>query len=334
METKHRPFIDLDKQIEKLEYRGLIIEDKDLAKKQLIWTSYYDLINGYKDMFLVDHCNDEDKYIEGTTLDDVLNLYNLDRKLRHTTLALLLDIECNFYSSLAYSLSKVYGDRHKDYLSTDKYKQGVRQSHNGKFERENLLNKINSIIDSPKHQPLIHYKEEYNNIPPWILVKGLTFGQLVMLYKLSSSEVKEMVIKNLTNTEATDDIKEYFLISMKLFNKLRNWAAHGGRLYNYRPNIDMPYDKIIQEVLHIDKKDWKKGNGKNDFASFINSILFFFQYNYSGIIEFLVYVHSALDIYKDENPLRYEKLLNELGLPTNYYVNILTHMNLKKGPSK
>ncbi|WP_062047728.1 tyrosine-type recombinase/integrase [Bacillus sp. JCM 19034] len=204
-----KPFIDIDKQIDKLIGRGLIINDRNKAKKQLLKTTYYDLINGYKDIFLVNKKGEEDAYREGTTIDQIIELYDLDRHLRYSTLELLLDIECKFYSSLSYSISEIYGEKEDDYLKIENFKKGAIQRHNGDYERNNLLKKINKKIKYPNVQPLKYYKEKYNNIPPWIFVKDLTFGELVMLYKLSSNDVKKNVIKNILSIDdINDSIKE------------------------------------------------------------------------------------------------------------------------------
>ena len=50
MNTK--PFLTIDKQIELLEQRGLLFQNKEAAKKDLLSYGYYEIINGYKDCFL------------------------------------------------------------------------------------------------------------------------------------------------------------------------------------------------------------------------------------------------------------------------------------------
>ncbi|GGB26993.1 hypothetical protein GCM10011409_00340 [Lentibacillus populi] len=324
MEVLEKPFIDLDEQIEKLIARGLEITDHDKARQQLVKTTYYDLINGYKDMFLLpkEEKWHDDKYIQGTKLNDIIDLYELDRQLRNATLEVTLDIECRFYSSMSYSLAKVYGEKEEDYLNKDNYKLGNTQSHNGNYERENLFDALRNKINKPKIQPLIYYKKKYNNIPPWILVKDLTFGELVMLYKLSSKEVKEEVISNILGTTADEKTKELFFVSIKIFNKFRNWAAHGGRMYNYRCRIELPYTEHHANIFGISKEKYIQGNGKNDFASLIIAAMFFLKKDYSYMLEFIVKIRVNLDDYQKTNPIQYENILIELGIPSNYFQSI------------
>ena len=118
----------MDQQIKKLKARGLRIHNVEKAKMQLLRTSYYDLINGYKEMFLLEEEPDqqEDQFIEGTTFEDIVELYQLDRRIRHTLLEALLDVEAVFYSSVAYSYSitEAYGEKQVDYLKKENYKIG------------------------------------------------------------------------------------------------------------------------------------------------------------------------------------------------------------------
>jgi abortive infection bacteriophage resistance protein len=325
-----KPFLSLEKQIEKLSSRGLEILSVDNAKQQLLRTTYYDLINGYKDVFLVEKIDleDEDQYISGTTFEDILDLYNLDREIRHATLEVLLDVECIFYSSLAYCLSEIYGEKQEDYLKKENYRLGRKQKHNNRFERDNLLWKIGKKINEPDEQPLKYYKEQYGNIPPWILVKGLSFGELVMLYRLSSDVVKSNVIMNIIGREASDHDKEFFLKSMEIFNRYRNLAAHGGRIYNNWTNFELPYNPELFRILGIEKAAHNKGRGRNDYAAFTIGLLFFFQNNARGMLEFIIYLEGAMSEYQKKQPSHYEWTLTALGIPSNYYRSFLGSLGL------
>ncbi|MGN7284349.1 Abi family protein [Shouchella rhizosphaerae] len=323
-----KPFITLDKQLEKLKKRGLTIDNPEKAKLQLLKTTYYDLINGYKDMFLYPKASqsEEDRFIENTTFEDILTLYTLDRDLRYATLEILLDVECMFYSSLAYSISEIYGEKESVYLKKENYRIGRKQRNY--YERDNLLWRINKKLKYPEVQPLIYYKERYGNIPPWILVKDLTFGELVMLYKLSTDNIKTNVVRYITGAEVEESTKEFFFKSMVLFNKFRNWAAHGGRIYNHRPKIELPYDIRFFDALGLNKKDHNQGKGKNDFASLLIAIMFFYQNDYNGVFEFIGKVNEPLSDFKSSSPLQYEKILIELGIPSNFYNLVLSFIGI------
>lgn len=321
-----KPFLNTDQQIEKLESRGLIIESKEDAKIQLIKTSYYDLVNGYKDMFLETRGKEEveEEYIKGTTLNDLIQLYELDRIIRHSTLQITLDIECNLYSTLAYCIAERYGEKQEDYLKRTNYKRGSIQARNRKSERENLLIKINKKIEDPSEQPLIYYKQKYGNIPPWILVKDLTFGQLFMLYKLSKSEIKDKCIDRMFNIETNEHNKEFVVKSFEIFNKFRNAAAHGARMYNYKTRIELPYNEIAHGFFGITRERYNLGYGKNDYAAFMIALKYLYQKQVDFLVEYTLYLHVSLDEYKASNPLNHEKILSEMGIPEGYEEKMLT----------
>lgn len=333
MSTLEKPFIPVELQVQKLKARGLIIENEEKAKVQLLRTSYYDLINGYKDMFLIEEvAGEDDKFKEGTKIEDIIELYRLDRKIRHSVLEVLLDIECVFYSSLAYSIASQYGEKHVDYLKKTNYKEGDIQQHNQKCERDNLLGKLKSKINNPTDHPLLYYKEKYDNIPPWILVKDLTFGQLVKLYKLSKAPVKNQVIENITGNAPTEKDKEFFIKCLEQLNKFRNWAAHGGRIYNHKTSTELPYYESYHMLMEIDKKAYKNGNGRVDFAALVIGVIYFFKKDPQSSMEFFFSLRDSLDGYRKRRPLEYEGVLQELGIPHDFYESAMEELLYKNIP--
>jgi len=337
MTKLEKPFINIDEQVEKLIGRGLIIPSVETAKNFLLKTTYYDVINGYKEIFLEQKtsADAEDKFLPNTQFDDLLELYELDNKIRQNSLRILLDIECNFYSALSYAISEKYGESQANYLKKENYKAGNIQSYNRKSERENLLRKISKKIEKPDEQPLIYYKNKYGNIPPWILVKDLTFGQLIVWYKLSSQDIKLKVIKILLGIDANESDKEFFLKSMELFNKFRNRAAHGGRMYNIKTNIQLPYRPGLYGILGITKESYSFGRGMSDYAAFTLALFNFHQNDVKRVFDFIVSTNYNFQKYSEAQPIQSRMILDSLGLPFDYYDRFsqaLTVGRLKTNP--
>ncbi|CEI81320.1 Abi-like protein [Oceanobacillus oncorhynchi] len=319
MSEKSKPYIPIDNQIKTLENRGLIINNKEFVKKKLLRTTYYDLINGYKNMFLVGGDSEEEKYIQDVTFEDILDLYNYDRQLRYMTLELILDIEAVFYSSISHSISHFYGEKSDAYLNKNNYRIGVKQKHNNKYERDNLLDRLNKKINQPEVEPLIYYRNKYRNIPPWILVKDMTFGELKIFYKLSMPGVKSKILSDIISKENITELdKNFFTKAIGLFNKFRNWCAHGGRVYTYKADISLPYYREFHERLNISKKAYQRGKGRNDISALLIASLYFFQSDYRGLLEFRVKLEGYLNDYKKGGYMQYQTLLEEMGLPDNY----------------
>ena len=74
-----KEFKTIDEQIELLQSRNLHIENKNIARRILLNNNYYYLINGYKDVFLNKN-NKEEKFANGTTLEEIYSLYEFDRE--------------------------------------------------------------------------------------------------------------------------------------------------------------------------------------------------------------------------------------------------------------
>lgn len=326
MTISEKPFLNIDMQVQKLIDRGLIIESLEETKRILLKTTYYDVINGYKDIFLEKKINDtdEDKFLPNTKFDDLIVLYNLDKNIRNYIFNSVLEIECNFYSALSYCISEKYGEKHEIYLKKENYKAGKLQSYNKKYERENLLWKINKKIREAEEQPLKYYVHKYGNVPPWILVKSLTFGELLVLYKLSTSDIKDNVLKILLGSEPTEDEKEFFAKSMELFNKFRNRAAHGGRMYNYKSNIEIPYRKWVFDILGITKEQYNRDVGKRDNGAFLLALLNFHKNDGKRITEFVAYLNFEVKRYIEKQPFHATSIFEYLGIPFDFDDKIMT----------
>ena len=82
-----KPFLNYQSQLNHLKQKQLLIPDEAVALATLEKYSYYSLINGYKDIFKDSSTN---KFYQGTTYNDILNLYLFDAELREIFFKFLL----------------------------------------------------------------------------------------------------------------------------------------------------------------------------------------------------------------------------------------------------
>ena len=95
MEKKQ--FLTYDEQITFLEKeKGLIISNKEYAKKILLKIGYFPLINGYKEIFKEPINN---QFQKGTSFEDIYELYDFDNDLRNIFIKYILLAERNIKSS-------------------------------------------------------------------------------------------------------------------------------------------------------------------------------------------------------------------------------------------
>ena len=83
--------------------------------------NYYNVINGYKELFLASKATAtaDETYKTGTTFDEVYALYNFDRELRNIYLKYLLKLENTFKTVIAHEFSAKYG--HDNYLKIENF---------------------------------------------------------------------------------------------------------------------------------------------------------------------------------------------------------------------
>lgn len=102
-------FKTIEEQIEILKERNLIINEEK-AKEIFRDNNYYYVINGYKDLFL-DKNSEEEKYVEGATLEEIFTLYKFDSEIRSAFLKYILKIERRIDTYIAYEFSRQYGEQ-------------------------------------------------------------------------------------------------------------------------------------------------------------------------------------------------------------------------------
>lgn len=210
--------------IDILRSRGMVIEDgapHDTAMRILETENYYNIVNGYKDLFLSPaSAPSQEHYRNGTTFEELYALYQFDRDIRHIYLKYLLKVENTFKSVLAHEFSALYG--HDNYLKLENF--------------DAVPDNISSIIKlfgdiqqemarqmSKHHQAVTHYLSEYGYIPLWVLVNVLTFGKVTMFYKLMKPQDKQNIARKF-HVDAKE-LHKY----MSLCGLARNQCAHDER---------------------------------------------------------------------------------------------------------
>lgn len=114
----------------------------------------------------------------------------------------MLDIEDTLRTAVAHTLGETYTANQSLYLKPSNFRLG-RKRKNGKYQLEELLSKFEKILED-NVQPMKHYRETYKNIPPWILLKGASFGNLVNFVKLQKDPQFNPLLHNLLKISEAD----------------------------------------------------------------------------------------------------------------------------------
>nr|WP_317358025.1 Abi family protein [uncultured Tyzzerella sp.] len=290
-------FLNYDDQINKLKSNKIIIDDEQFAIKCLKEISYYALISGYKDSFR----NKNTKEYNNVKFEDIYYLYKLDEELRSLFLKYILKIERKIKSHYSYFFCERFGESQKEYLNVNNYNYNEFQ-----FELNKLSILLYKQINSNTYNYIIYNRDEYKNVPLWVLMNTLTFGNLSKMYSYSLSEIK-------INIANEFNLKHIQLSSMlNVISKFRNVCAHNERLYNYTTT------KSIKN-LPIHNNQNIKNKGKNNL--FAIAICFKYLLDTDDFNNFLDELNIILTEYK-QNSYNFSKVLRNMGFLKNWY-NVL-----------
>lgn len=302
----NKEFKTIEEQIDILKERNLIINEEK-AKEIFRDNNYYYLINGYKGLFL-DKNSEEEKYIEGATLEEIFALYNFDSELRSVFLKYILKIERRMDTYIAYEFSKQYGEQN--------YLIGANFNNNSKITDsriKSLIADINSNISTQRkngNEMLRHYRAQYGYIPLWVLIRIITFGQISKFYDLMKQQDQNKVAKKFGVREK--ELKTY-IHNLAI---IRNICAHDEKLYDIRlKNAIMQND--IHKHFNLTLQNGQYVNGFRDLFSIV--IILKVLLNEEEFKEFYNIVIN--EIKKLENKIKsieFSEVLDKMGFVENY----------------
>lgn len=274
-----KPFKTYRQQLGILRKRNMIINDGSKAIKILKRENYYNIINGYKDIFIDKNATTDEKFKTGTKFEHVYALYEFDRNLRGIFLKYILKLESVMKSKISYFFSEKYKASF-NYFNTSNF------DNNNLAEVTKLITRISSTIEQNtknKNGQICHYLNNYQNLPLWVLMKKLDFGGTSYFYSVLETLLKDRICREILedykreyslNTILTNDSAQLGKI-LFFVNKFRNACAHDERLYNlnvrnnkkikfqhfYNPSIVNKYnlfDLLVVLKIFLLKKDFKR----------------------------------------------------------------------------
>lgn len=308
-----KPFKTYKEQIEYLKSQhGLKISNDIFAEKALKSISYYDLINGYKDIFM-----NGDIFLPYVDIEYLCAFHHFNTAIQSILFKYSVYIENLYKNNLAYVLSENFGVHQNEYLNHRKYANS-RNSNSRNF-RDNTIQKIKSVITSPYlEQPSKHYLDTHDHIPPWILFKNIKFGDSIDLYKcLKSSEKNKLNELIIPYEDLNIDKKAALLQSLTIIRKFRNVIAHNLKFVTYHSRKCLQSENlplIIKDTMLTNINDTELNNG----YAMILSIIFLLSKSF-----FIKDFH--LDLYKllsNHLPGQYrlvKKYFETLGIPDDFF---------------
>ncbi|GIN65666.1 hypothetical protein CHCC20335_1167 [Bacillus paralicheniformis] len=313
-----RPFKTHRQQLAILRNRNLVIPDGSRALRILEKENYYNVINGYKDLFLETDSKGlpkvPEEYKLGTTFDEIYHLFLLDRDLRNILLKYLLIFENSIKSKISYYFSKTHKEDHA-YLQLKNYSKDPSKL----TTILNLITKLSQQISQSANRdsPIKHYLDNHDSVPLWVLVNYLTLGVMSNFFSCLTPSIQDLISKDYskqfnkdygTKYQVTSDCIEGVLKSANLF---RNVCAHEERLYNFKVN-KTPKNSQASKLLGIP-------------ISFLNGKLFSMIAFLKIVLskkDFKMLVRTLRDLFNQYQSkfttIRHDQILFEMGFPKDW----------------
>lgn len=231
----NKPFKTYRQQLKILRNRNLTISNGSRAISVLKRDNYYNIINGYKEIFLEIKGKNE-KFYKDTTFEHINALYNFDKKIRHLFLYYILIFENLIKTKISYYHTETF-DEIFNYLDVNNF--------SGKAESiTRLISSISKEIEkyTGVKQPnaFSHYIEDHGELPLWVLFQKATFGTASYFFSSLQSNIKDKICMELNeehndryNLNSSKFINPIFLENtIHFINSYRNICAHNERFYN------------------------------------------------------------------------------------------------------
>lgn len=243
----------IKQQIEILEARGCIIEDKELAHTCLVNINYYRLAH-----YFAPFLEKKGKYIDGTRFEDIINLYEFDRLLRRLIMTYLEEIEIYFRALTSNYHAVKYGAL--GYLNASSFDIG----HN----HQAFLSKIERLAElNEKEDFVIHHKKKYGGVMPvWAAMELFSFGTLTYFFiDMKPADKKELAQQHFDLSYRTiedrllclSDLRNACAHYTRLYDKPFSMAVKNGDDFGFAPDNTLKSYLAAARSLYPDKKKWE-----------------------------------------------------------------------------
>lgn len=221
-----------------LESKGLLISDHSYAVHCLSYIGYYRL-----KIYMRPFETPTGKiFKKGTTFEQIVEIYEFDRKLRLLCLDAIERIEVAIRAHLV-NVMGLHGGPHFYY--EEKF-----------FVNKNAVTDLRQLGERGKHLSITHYRTEYDDphLPAiWCLTEAATLGQISRYYADLDLQYRKEIAKGFGFDETV------CLSWFRTLTALRNTCAHHGRLWNAEMKADAPkVAKILAADLSVNTRCYSR----------------------------------------------------------------------------
>jgi abortive infection bacteriophage resistance protein len=219
----NKPPTTYTEQLGILKRRGLIVTDEPRALHCLQHHNYYRL-SAYR--FPITVQGNLDQFVDGTTFDDLWNLYRFDRILRQLVSEAVKRVEISVRSRWAYVLAHAHGPQAYEHAPVFRNSQ----------RHTDALARLDDELSRSHEDFVAHYRDRYHMLRPpiWAACEVMSFGLLSRFYEnlKRNSERKQISTTYGLSPETLESLLQHCAY-------VRNLCAHHSRLWNRRFTITL-----------------------------------------------------------------------------------------------
>ena len=283
-----KPFRNFDEQVSilngtfnKTKLKRMDTDSK--TKYHLMRNNYYSIINFYKKPFIngKDPITKEDIYLPNVHFNELKALHDFDEEIRLLFFKFLNRIEREFKTAIAYYFSKNQNKKEKEpYLNPNNFSEN-------NFEKgKNVLIKLYGHKINKSKEIIKHYSVK-DNIPFWITIHFLTFGNISILYNTLKDKIRQDIISHFENLYFSEynlkiTLEDKFIKNfLKTCSLFRNIAAHNERFYNFtiKDHLNAPnsQNNANNQKLYALYESLKFFLTQDDYTELTNNIKLFIK---------------------------------------------------------
>jgi len=198
--------------------------------------------------------------------------------------------------------------KQEDYLDASHY--------NNSGTNKNKIAGLIAILDreakkNTDHTYVVYQRKTYGNVPIWVIMKTLTFGQMSKMYSFLTTSMKTKISIHFEHVSEKELIQY-----MKVLTLYRNVCAHNERLFSYKSRFDIP-DTVLHKKMKLPQNGNKYEYGKNDLFSVV--IAFRMLLAKDDFVEFKKSLNQIMNQYmKKTSNLSQNLFLQAMGFPENW----------------
>lgn len=219
-----KPSLSVEEQVELLDRRGLLIEDRRECEGFFSANNYY-RFSGYMRYFQRAPHFGDNAFLVGTTFSQIRDIYDADEALRTALIRPLTHAELLLRTHVARVIAHDHGP-YGDYLQQNFYTDIG--------DREPTVEACLREIDRSKDRHILRYtinddsSTHYTKLPVWSAVEAWSFGTLSKVIERGAGGTLASAV-----AESIGVIKSGFEYRVRALVYLRNRCAHHNRLWHH-----------------------------------------------------------------------------------------------------